>query len=335
MTALATTRSMLKSAATRALTAPLPYAALRRAYDPGRGVTILVYHTLGADDEDMDAWTVLKASDFRRQMDVLREHYDIVSLDEALQGAPSGGRPQVVLTFDDGEAGLHRHLLAIVEELRLPVTIYVATRQIESGEPYWFDRVMNALQVAAPIALDLGLAPEHGPWHLDATTGAATWRTIHAVLELMKRQTADAREQTLAALERATAGVAKRPVHPLAPLTHRELQEIAASPYVTIGAHSHCHSLLDCIPLAEAGTSIRRSKTSLEAWIGRPLSHFAYPNGNWNDAVAGLVADAGFASATILEHRLWGRTGSPHAIPRIPVGRYDSLERFKLRLLGF
>jgi peptidoglycan/xylan/chitin deacetylase (PgdA/CDA1 family) len=334
MTALATTRSMLKSAATRALTAPVPYAALRRACDPGRGVTILVYHTLGADDEDMDAWTVLRARDFRRQMEVLREHYDIVSLDDALSGALRSGRPQVVLTFDDGEAGLHRHLMPIVEELRLPVTIYVATRQIESGEPYWFDRVMNALQVAAAVTLELGLGP-HGPWHLDATTGAATWRTVHAVLELMKRQTADARQHTLAAIERATAGVPKRRVDPLAPLTHRQLQEIAASPYVTIGAHSHCHSLLDSIPLAEAGTSICRSKTCLEAWLGRPVSHFAYPNGNWNDAVAQLVADAGFASATILEHRLWGRTGSPHTIPRIPIGRYDSLERFKLRLLGF
>lgn len=335
MTALATTRSMLKSAATRALTAPLPYSALRRAYNPARGVTILVYHTLGADDEDMDAWTVLRASQFRRQMNVLREHYDIVSLDEALRGAPTVGRPQVVLTFDDGEAGLHRHLLPIVEELQLPVTIYVATQQIESGRPYWFDRVMNALQVAAPVTLELDVGPQLGPWYLDAAAGPATWRTIHAVLELMKQQTPDARDRILTAIEKATEGAAKRRVHALAPLTLTELQDLAASPYVTIGAHSHCHSLLDRIPLAEAAASIANSKARLETWLGRPVQHFAYPNGNWNAGIASLVADAGFASATILEHRLWDRTGSAHSIPRIPVGRYDSLERFKLRLLGF
>ena len=51
-----------------------------------------------------------------------------------------------MLTFDDGEVGLHTHLLPFVEQEQVPVTVYVATGQIETGQPYWFDRVMNAMQ---------------------------------------------------------------------------------------------------------------------------------------------------------------------------------------------
>src|SRR6187200_2180919 len=64
-------------------------------------------------------------------------------------------RPAAVLTFDDGGAGNHQHLLPVVEEARVPVTVFVATGHVESGQLYWFDRVVNALQVVEPISLDM------------------------------------------------------------------------------------------------------------------------------------------------------------------------------------
>ena len=44
--------------------------------------------------------------------------------------------------------------------------------------------------------------------------------------------------------------------------------------------------------------------------------------------------ELGFISATILEDRLILEKDPALALPRIGVGRYDTMERLKLRLVG-
>ena len=73
---------------------------------------------------------------------------------------------------------------------------------------------------------------------------------------------------------------------------------------------------------------------ALRAWTGRDVAHVAFPNGNCNAALSRLVAEMGFASAATT------RTGRHRAgddvfdLPRVFVGRYDDLDRFKLALVG-
>ena len=43
-----------------------------------------MYHDIGRDDDDIDIWQVVRRRDFLQQVNYLRQHYDIVSLDEAL-----------------------------------------------------------------------------------------------------------------------------------------------------------------------------------------------------------------------------------------------------------
>lgn len=311
-----------------------PWYALARARAlRGGALTILMYHTLGRDDEPCDAWTVVRRGDFLRQVEVLRRHYEVVSLDQALSAGTARARPQVVLTFDDGDAGLHEHLLPLLEREQLPVTVYVATGQIESGRPYWFDRAMNAMQVAAPARLDLGDFGLGG-WSLSAQAGALSWQGIGAVLAALKTLDPARREAATARIEAALAALPKRRVTPLAPLTRAQLRELAASRWVTIGAHTHDHSLLDQIALAQARASIEQSRRLLREWTGQAVEHFAYPNGNHNAALVAEVERLGFASAMATDKGLWRPGTRRHAMPRVPVGRYDDLDKFKLDLLG-
>ncbi len=206
----------LKCLAQRALTAPPVYAALRARALRQDPVTILCYHTLRPDDDPIDSWLALATGEFRRQIGLLRRDYDIVSLDAALK--PSRGtRPRAVLTFDDGEVGLHRHLLPLVEAEALPVTVYVATRQIETGRPYWFDRVMNALQGEGETDMDLR---EHGlgTWQVGPARGKVRWQQIGAVLEALKQVPPGDRE-VLADAIAAQAGPPAPGITPLAPMS--------------------------------------------------------------------------------------------------------------------
>lgn len=308
------------------------YALLMARAQRGRPITVLCYHTLRPDHEQIDVWTAVRERDFVRQMQFLRTHYDIVSLDEALanEGARSG-RPRAVVTFDDGDAGLFDSMLPLVDELQIPVTLYIATGEIESGQPYWFDTVMNALQAEEAFTIDLAAAGLP-VWTVGRERGPARWAVISHILEALKR----APRAALPAL--TSAVIAQAPPRredgfkPLQPLSIAQLKELARSEWITIAAHSHCHNLLDRIPSADARASIQGSRRLLEDWIGKPVRHFAYPNGNHTAAVQAIVSEVGLVSAMALGGRLWRRGANPFALPRISIGRYDDFDRFKLRL---
>ena len=328
--ALTVSKRAVKDLGMAALTRPEIYGRLRMQALQNDPITILCYHTLGPDTDQMDAWTVLRLRDFRAQIDMLRRDYDIVSLDQALDGP--GDRPQAVLTFDDGDPGLFRHLLPIVQAEALPVTLYVATGQIADRQAYWFDRIMNALQSEGQRRINLneeGL----GAWNIGPARGAARWQVISDLLERLKTLPPHQREALTDRIVVQAAPVTL-PKQPVGPMRLSQLHQIASEPLFTIGAHSHCHDLLDQIPLDQAAASITQSRELLQDWTDREIRHFAYPNGNHNAALQAELTRQGFRSATVLDNALTPRGAPPMALSRIGVGRYDSLARLRLRMVG-
>lgn len=317
----------LKNAGLAALTSAPIYGLLKARAHRGNPDTILCYHTLRPQSEVLDAWIALGVEDFKSQVTTLRKSYEIVGIDDLFE-SERRSKPRLVLTFDDGEFGLFDHLLPIVEAENLPVTVYVATGQIESGHAYWFDRVMNALQGPGVTKLNSTL----GSSTIGPERGKARWAQISAVLEALKR--ADPKERnTLADEIVAQADPVTGAFTPLQPMSIEQLQTLAAHPCVTIGAHSHCHNLLDQIPVEQATTSVAKSRRLLEEWTEQSVRHFAYPNGNYTPELMQAIKGLGFTSATILEDRLV-QEDHAMALPRIGVGRYDALNRLRLRMVG-
>lgn len=316
---------MIKRLAVPMLASAPIWSLLRRRAHSRDPISILCYHTLTADQGGIDGWTALRVGDFRAQLADLRKHYDIISLDEALEAKP-GRKPRAVLTFDDGDRGLYTHLLPVLRETGVPVTIYVATAQFETGTPFWFDRVVNALQGAHEIKVE-GL----GHWVLPAEPGVAHWMILGEVLEALKQAPTEDRD----ALADQVAAQGRPPkAAPLGPMSMTELKELAATPGVTIGAHTHGHELLDQLDPEAARASMERSRTLLQGWTGQEVRHFAYPNGNHTEALREIAMELGFASATILEDRLVEDGADPFTLTRVSVGRYDSAARIRLRLVG-
>jgi peptidoglycan/xylan/chitin deacetylase (PgdA/CDA1 family) len=328
-----------KRLARSVLTSSAVYPALkRRARLPG-STAILTYHTLGADRETFDAWTVVRAGDFVRQMELLRRTHEVVTLDALLGDAIVGTRPRAVVTFDDGHAGWHDHLLPLLDALKIPVTLYVATGHIERGLPYWFDRIMNAVQCTVAFTLRgqaLGLPGSLAlqSWAYPAASGPAHWQVTSSLLDVLKTCSEGVRTSAARAVESATRTLPKRAFTPLTPLSATQIQTLASHPLVTLASHSHDHRLLDQVPLDEALGCIQRSLQSLQAWTQKPVHHFAYPNGNHTEALARSLAGLGLRSATTTAVALHRPGGDVMRLPRLAVGRYDDLARFKLNLVA-
>ena len=99
------------------------------------GVVILAYHQVGGGTESS---VDLPIDVFRRQMEWIAEHLTVVGLDDAAQllAKPSDGTSRVVLTFDDGTADYLDNAVAILAELGLPSTVYVATKFVDESQRF-------------------------------------------------------------------------------------------------------------------------------------------------------------------------------------------------------
>jgi peptidoglycan/xylan/chitin deacetylase (PgdA/CDA1 family) len=291
----------------------------------------LMYHEVLPDEMEDPIWTVLTESRFQRQMLHLRHHYDVLSIDEAVErlSAPvSKGRPFAAVTFDDGYRGNLTCVLPVMESLDLPFTVFVATRAVQTGQLHWYDRVILYLLGCGRRRCEIPTSRGVVRYASGRSKTSRRWAGIRDVLNALKSLPEDERRQIAQALP-ATASAS-----PLAMLSKAELTSLAASPLVDIGCHTHGHELLDGLPMSDARDSILTAQKLLTEALGRPPRHFAYPNGNYNGSTVDLVKECGFATAFTVQPRLWTRSDSLWEVPRIGVGRFDNQHLFRAVVSG-
>lgn len=308
-----------------------PLLSFQRLRKSRKGVTMFMYHDIGSDRRDVDAWQVVRRSDFLRQVEYIRRHYDLVGIDQAVDLQQTGQvgrskRPLAVLTFDDGHRGNFEFLLPIVEQEALPVTLYIATGHIESGTGYWFDRIVNRLQSEKPIKLDLR-AHGLGVRQFNDRRGSSNWSLIQSLLVAIKSGSPERCELIADEIIRKLPSGGE---DLLRPLQIDELKDLSRCKWITLGAHTHGHEVLTLLDASTAKESIEDSISRLQGWTGLTPKHFAYPAGYFNTELMQLVRDLGFRSAATTEPGIWFSDQSQYAIPRISVGRYDSFSKFKL-----
>lgn len=98
---------------------------------------------------------------------------------------------------------------------------------------------------------------------------------------------------------------------------------------IEFGAHSRTHPHLTKLSASVMKAEVVGSKNDLTALLGYPPVAFAYPYGEYNDAVCDLVRGE-FDLAFSVEEGLNYLSGDPHLLRRAYVGPGDSLIEFAL-----
>jgi peptidoglycan/xylan/chitin deacetylase (PgdA/CDA1 family) len=293
-----------------------------------------MYHEILPDAVDIPYWSIVKESAFRRQMEYLRAHYEVLSLDDALsrvysrEAARPGARPVAVVTFDDGYSGNFTCALPIMRDLRLPFTVYVATRAVESGTRQWYDELTLGLVALGPRSVGIPTSRGVLAYSGRKLTAEKRWDAINEIHASLKELPADERQAITAGLKPSAAAVDLRMMTP------NELRLLSREVLACIGCHTHGHDLLDQISQAEARATILRAQELLSAWTAREPRHFSYPNGNYSSSTPRLVQELGFLSAVTTEERRWAASDDRHTIPRIGIGRFDNLDLFRAKISG-
>lgn len=101
---------------------------------------------------------------------------------------------------------------------------------------------------------------------------------------------------------------------------------------ITIGSHTANHGKLPQLGPDELVSEIRLSKSRLEDILGKPVQHFAYPYGLFDDNSRQAVIDAKYLSACSTVSG-FNRVGQDvFAIRRIEVFGWDTLRAFRQKM---
>lgn len=283
------------------------------------------HHVLPDEAEAPD----LKVSQLHDRLRYLHRTRDMVSLSEGVEALqrPRGRSRLAALTFDDGYRDNLYSLLPVLRETRTPATIYVSTAPILEGCGLWFDYVRTAVRLSRLTALNV-------PW-LNEQFGDNITLT-HTVTERLRRVGPVKRQRLLAELLEAVPAQCRTLLPHQQMLTVPELQQLAADPLITIGAHTHNHTVLSACSDAEAKSDLQENLDVLERLLGQRPEHFAYPNGQQSDFGArdkAMLYDFGITSAVTTIPGLNLPGDEPMTLLRHPLGEGPT-DRFAWQIEG-
>lgn len=152
------------------------------------GAVVLAYHDVNEDARVVDDYSVTPAR-FRAQVRAAqRAGIRFVTLsaltDAFLAGERLDGLGAVV--FDDGLVGVHHHALPILDELRVPATVFVVTDVVGSSPPWWpsVERTMTRSELEEVMDAEVRLAA-HSRSH-PSLPGLDANRLRHEILDSRK-----------------------------------------------------------------------------------------------------------------------------------------------------
>jgi peptidoglycan/xylan/chitin deacetylase (PgdA/CDA1 family) len=114
-------------------------------------------------------------------------------------------------------------------------------------------------------------------------------------------------------------------------LTWAQLQEMSAAG-MDIQAHTLTHPHLRTLAPDAAFKEIADSKSILEKRLGKPVTFFDYPFGEYNAAIIDMLKRAGFEGAVTLAAGYKQRADELFTLHRIRVSYNDTLDDFAKRL---
>ena len=244
------------------------YYARRLRSDAFPGVAVLCYHGVtGASPADprMNFTNLhVRADDLEAHCRLLRDTCHPITLED-WRRARDGGRPlparPVLLTFDEAYRPLLPKAMPILRRYGVPAVVFVWSEPVERRQLAWYDAVARRLGESEVERLK---AVPYEQWRL--------------VCERHAQPAEDG--------------------DPCAPLSVAELAELARIPGVEIGGHTASHPILAQATAEAQREEIVRNKSRLEAWTGRPVRAFAYPNGepetDYTPETLKLVEASGF-----------------------------------------
>ncbi len=272
-----------------------------------------------------------------------------MSLTSCCESLIAGNVPssRFVITFDDGYADNLECAAPLLEAACVPATIFVTTEFTKQQREYWWDELERIILQTSdlPDTLSIEISGEQHTWEVrdsqsistDSQKVAPYWNVLEDsppctrqalycnLFTIMRKLKPSIRHDLVNQLrEWASEADVIRKTH--RPMTREQLQQLAKSDLLDIGAHTVSHQALSSLDRVEQHREIAQSKAFLEEVAGRQISQFSYPFGTRHDygtETVEIVRDEGFHGACANFPGVVSNRSDVFQLPRILVRDWD------------
>ncbi|MDR3653784.1 MAG: polysaccharide deacetylase family protein [Paludibacter sp.] len=230
----------------------------------------------------------------KRILDYQARGYRFVSLDEVHEIVSTQKRLKqkfVCFTFDDGYMDNYELAYPVFQKFNCPFAIYITTDFPDGKALLWWYVLEDLLMSNTELKLGDGS-------YYDCSTIEKKDKTFDAIRQKIFNFPAENMVQKLNQLFVNQSHSFEGKNKALA-LTWTQIEALAKNDLCTIAAHTVSHGVLPNMSLEDVVLELRNSKYQLEKHINKPVLHFAYPYGAWNDSVLNQVIAAGFKTAVL------------------------------------
>jgi peptidoglycan/xylan/chitin deacetylase (PgdA/CDA1 family) len=302
---------------------------------PRRAVLmILNYHRVGNRGETpYDPGTFsCTAEEFERQIEYLKGHFQIATLQQTLSIAIGGAKlsdPTVLITFDDGYIDNFRVAFPILRKHRVPAAFFLPTAFVGTDRLPWWDVIAHIVKRSKNRTIPLHY-PDVRTFDLDRD---GVDGSIMQILRFYKQPAVKDPEQFVSGLELACRSARPSRSTERCFLNWDEAREMQATG-MSFGSHTHTHEILSKMPIERQLDEVRQSKAILESELRKPTDTIAYPVGGLNsfsEETVRACRESGYRAA----FSFYGGLNMPTTIQPFDVRRFDigghSQARVRLR----
>lgn len=304
-------------------------------------LTILAYHRIVTDDEFQSSSRKIAVSasisEFERQMCFVKQHFSIITLEKLeqwLQGKADLPERALLVTFDDGYQDLFSLVMPVLERLKIPATVFLASDFMGSNQMFQWDKVGYYFEHTALTSATLPLLGECA-WASDVERNSILKQWLTA----SKKQTDSDKHVATEALGKALQVNLPAEEQGLDFLTWNQVRLLMTKGF-SFGSHTCQHPILSKIPYDQLLEELIESKQKIELETSKEVLSFAYPNGladDFNAQVIKALAKVGYLCAfTLLPGPVYSTEAKkqPFEIQRVTITDKDYYRRFIFKLMG-
>jgi peptidoglycan/xylan/chitin deacetylase (PgdA/CDA1 family) len=246
-----------------------------------------------------------------RHLDWIGRRFRFVSVDElgsSLEAGNSLRKPVAAITFDDGYRDFYFHALPLLKRKGIPAALFVVTDLLDTTRVQTHDQLYLLLtrRFGPQLnAADIGGLLERLGLSLANMTATTPFQATRLLLETLPQ----AGIQRVLALLESEVLISEDSLAPFYSLTWEMLAKVHRAG-ITIGSHTRTHVLMTNESGHKVIDEVTGSRQELEARLGVPVQHFAYPSGLFDTASVNAVAAARYR---------YGYTTCTHRDPRHPM----------------
>ena len=307
---------------------------------------ILLYHRIA--HLRCDPWGLAVSPEhFAEHLALLRkfgEPKPLAQIVNAVQRGEPIAAPTLAVTFDDGYADNLYNAAPLLERYDVPATVFLTTGYVGAAREFWWDEAERILfsPEELPARLRLVVAGRAAEWPLERAryyleearlsdrewfrdrlgSPSPRYEFFQAVHRLLLSLGDAERRRSLDDLN-VWAGDATSARQSHLCLSPEEVAALSRRELVEMGAHTVTHPSLPGLNEESQRRELRQSKLELEGLVGRRVTSFAYPYGQYAPETANLARQEGFSSACSTQAGAVKETSDLFALPRVKVGDWD------------